>query len=88
MLVPAAMEELHEADAALDQPAGQQAIGGEGAGVLTSAPYMSSVACVSLVDVHQFRHGGLHAKGQLERVDPRLDLGIADLRRAAADSAR
>src|SRR6202007_2400253 len=32
MLVPAAMEELHEADAAFDQPPGQKAVAGEAAG--------------------------------------------------------
>ena len=32
VLVPAAVEELHEADVALEQPAGQQAVGGVAAG--------------------------------------------------------
>ena len=33
VLVPAAVEELDEPHAALDQPAGEQAVGGEGAGL-------------------------------------------------------
>ena len=44
MLVPAAVEELDEAHAALGQPAGEQAVGGEGAG-------LAGVGAVQLEDV-------------------------------------
>ena len=34
VLVPAHVEELHEANVALGQPTGEQAVGGEGAGLV------------------------------------------------------
>ena len=47
VLVPLADEDLGEADAALGKTPRQQAVGGEGAWLLTSGPYMSSVALLS-----------------------------------------
>ena len=41
MLVPAAVEDLHEPDVALGQPAGQQAQRANVPGLCTSGPYMS-----------------------------------------------
>ena len=79
VLVPAAMEELDEPHAALGQPAGQQAVGGEG-------PGLADVGAVQVEDrvrlvrqVGQLGDRGLHPVGQLVLGDPRGDLGIADL---------
>ena len=47
VVVPVGVVELDEADAALDQPAGQQAVGREATACPASAPYRSSVSCVS-----------------------------------------
>ena len=47
-------------------------------GLAGSTPYMSSVACDSLLQIHQLRRRGLQAKGHLVRGDARGDFGIAD----------
>ena len=83
VLVPAAMQNLHDAHAALDQPAGQQAaVRRRCRARCTSGPYMSSVACDLLGEVGEFRHAGLHAEGHLVLRDARLRFGIAEALRS------
>ena len=77
VLVPGFVEELHEAHAALDQPAGQQAVVGERRLARLGAVHLEHVLRL-LRDVHQLRRAGLHAERHLERVDARGDFGIAD----------
>ena len=57
MLVPAAVEDLHEADAALDQPAGQQRSCGERARLV-------DVGAVQVEDVLAARSRGRSARGR------------------------
>ena len=81
VLVPAAVEELDEAHAALGQPARQQAVGGEGArAVATSGPYRSKTDSGSLGEVGQLGHRGLHPVGHLVLGDARDDLRVAERR--------
>src|SRR5262249_40231272 len=79
VLVPAAMEELHEADAALDHAAGEKAVAGEAAVVVTAvdAVHLSNVPRLAR-QVGQLRHRRLHAEGHLILGDTRVDLRIAD----------
>ena len=86
MLVPGLVEELHEADAALDQPAGQQAVVGE-RGLPGSAPYRSRICFGSRAMSISSGALDLHPERHLERVDPRGDLGVAGLVAAASCSA-
>ena len=76
--VPAPVEELDVAHAALDQPAGQQAVVGE-----RRRPRLRSVLVQDrfglLADVHHVGNGHLHAEGQLVLADPRQRLGVAEL---------
>ena len=85
MLVPAAMEDLHEAHAALGQPAGQQAAGREGAGLVHVRAVHVEDRFRLLRDVDQVRHAGLHAEGHLVLGDAGLRFGIAELVEAASD---
>ena len=77
--VPAAVIELHEPHAALDQAARQQAVVGE--------RHLARLRAVQRVDrrrlardVGQLRHAALHPVGHLVRRDARVDLRIAGLR--------
>ena len=79
VLVPAAMEELDEAHAALGQPAGQQAVGGEGAGLARVGAVQGEGVRGLAREVGQLGHRGLHPVGQLVLGDPRGDLGVAEL---------
>ena len=79
--LPGAVPDLDEAHAALDQPAGDQDL-----------PRLHAVA-VQLADVLRFARDvegvgrlDLHAVGQLERLDPRLELRV--VLRAAAGAVR
>ena len=74
-----AVEDLHEPDAALDQPPGRQAHLAERAGhVLIQA--VEPMACRRLVVKPQhLGHGHLHAEGQLVRLDPRSQGGIVGI---------
>ena len=57
VLVPAAVQDLHDAHAALDQPPGQQrAVRRTCRASVTSGPYRSSMCCGLLREVGQFRH--------------------------------
>src|SRR5262249_17979933 len=73
VLVPAAMEELHEADAALDHAAGEKAVAGEAAVVVTAvdAVHLSNVPRLAR-QVGQLRHRRLHAEGHLILGDTRV----------------
>ena len=53
----AAGEDLDEADAALDQPPGDQAVGGEPPGDRVVQPVEPRVAAVSRAQVHRLGHG-------------------------------
>ena len=57
--------------ALLDQPPREQAIVGEAALRPAGRRRPSSVSCVSLVDVHDLGHRGLHAKGKFVLGDAR-----------------
>src|SRR4051794_20324422 len=65
VLVPAAMKELHEADVALDEAAGKEAVGG----VTARAMHVGAVAFQRrggfAADVGQLWNGRLHAEGHL-----------------------
>ena len=77
VVVPVAVIELDEAHAALGQPPGQQAVGGEGAVAALGAVQVEDL--LRLVgEVHQVRHAGLHAEGHLVLRDARGDLRIVD----------
>ena len=77
VLVPAPVVKLDEADAALDQPARQQAVVGERflarAGCRTFRGSLVARAAMSMSS----RHAGLHLVGHLVLRDPREDLGVA-----------
>ena len=90
VVIPAAVVELDEADIALGQPPGQQAVGGEGS-------RLADVVAIELVDVlrllrcvHQLRDARLHPERHLVLRDARLDLRIADavVQLAGSDAAR
>ena len=78
MLVPAHVEELDEAHAALDQPAGQQAVAGVGARLANVGAVQIQNVLGLVRDIGQLGHGRLHAKGQLVLGDARLNFGVAD----------
>ena len=66
----AAGVDLHEAHAALDQPAGDQALLGEVRALrVVEAVELLRSAAVSRVDVERLGGGHLHAVGQLEALD-------------------
>ena len=79
VLVPAAMEELHEADAALEQAAGEQAVGGVAAGLAHLGAVGLERGGRFVADVGQLRHRRLHAEGHFVGVDARERFGIAEL---------
>ena len=74
----ASWKSCDEADAALDQPAGQQAVVGERRLARLGAVQLEDVLAARCADVHQLRGAGLHAEGHLEGVDARGDLRVAD----------
>ena len=78
VMVPARVVKLHEADAALDQPAGQEAVGRE-----AGLAWLDAVECERLPgfsrNVNQAWSTGLHAVGQLVLADARADFRIARL---------
>ena len=101
VMVPRGVIQVDEAHAALDQPAGQQAVGGE-AVVLTPAAaaagprlairpvdaVRSSVSFVSPLRSISSGAGRLHAEGQFVRRDAAVDFRIAEVVRAARGSGR
>ncbi len=77
MLVPPAMEQLHEAHTALAQPSRHQAVPRE-------RPRLASFFAVEIErtgglvrEIGQLGHRGLHAKRHLVLRDSRRDFGIA-----------
>ena len=77
MLVPAGVHQLHEPDAPLEQPAGDQA-------VVRERALSQGVGAVALErglrfarEIDQVGHARLHAEGHLVLGDARVDLGIA-----------
>jgi hypothetical protein len=74
--VPAPVEQLHEADAALDQPPRQQAVVGERflAG-LGAVEFLDVVRLAG--DVHDFGDFRLHAKGHFVLGNTCQDVGVA-----------
>ncbi len=89
VLVPALVVELDEAHAALGQPAGQQAVGGEGAGLAgyrrRRARTWSPARPTRFGDVG---HAGLHAERHFVLGDARFDLGVELLLELVAVRAR
>src|SRR5262249_6930000 len=90
VVVPRGVVQADEADAALDQPPGQQAGEGELAGLPAAAAAGGPDLRLGAVDavlvegaarlaghVDQFRGGGLHAEGQFVGGDAAVDLGVA-----------
>ncbi len=74
MLVPAVVadvgaEQFDEADAALDQPPGDEALPPVQLGRAVIDAVETPRRLRLLRDVHQLRHGGLHAEGQFVVAD-------------------
>ena len=86
MLVPRFVEQFHEAHAAFDQPARQDAVVGERWTSRLGPVHVEHVLWL-LGNVHQLRRARLHAVGHLEGTDAGLDLGIADFLQAHAVQA-
>ncbi len=80
VLVPAAMEDLREAHAALGQAPGQKTARRERAGPCHLGAVQIAHVLRLVVEVEQFRHARLHAEGHLVLLDARLRIGVADLR--------
>ena len=76
MVIPAAVIELHKADTALDESAGQEAVVGEGRLSGLGAVLLQHLAGL-LLQIHELRHAALHAVGHFERLNPGVDLGVA-----------
>ena len=76
-MVPVAVIELNEPHAALGQPPGQQAVGGERAVAPLRAVQLEHVRRL-VRDVHQLRHARLHAKRHFVLADARGDFRIVD----------
>ena len=81
----AAVEDLHEPHAALDQPTGRQAQRAE----RTRRVAIEAVECLRrrpfFSELERFGHRGLHAEGQLIGLDPRPQrrvVGIVDARQS------
>ena len=80
-----AVEDLHEPHAALDQPPGGEALLAEGlrGGLVEAVQLLRRRRFGGEVD--DVGHGGLHAEGQLVRLDPRRErrvVGVLDRRPA------
>ena len=78
MLVPLPDEDLGEANAALSEPSREQAVGGEGSGLLDLGAIHLEGGLALAGDVCELRNRGLHAVGHLVLRDPGLDLRVAD----------
>src|SRR5207253_1569994 len=77
VLVPAAVEDLDNADAALDEPARLDGAVGERAGLAHVAAVPIEGALRFAAQIDELRDAGLHAEGHLVLGDARLRLGIA-----------
>ena len=69
MLVPAALVDLDETDAALGQAAGLEAVGGVGAGLAGVGTVEVEGGLGFLREVHQIGNRGLHPERHFERLD-------------------
>ncbi len=79
VVVPATVEELDEADAALGHAAGEEAVAGEGAGFFDFGAVEFFVDGFVLAgEVGELGDGGLHAEGHFLLGDGGLDFGVAD----------
>ena len=78
VLVPAAVEELDETHAALGEAAGEQAVGGVGAGLAGLRAVEIEGGGGFAGEVGEFGHGGLHAEGHLVGMDAGDGFRIAD----------
>ena len=87
VLIPAGVHQLHEAHAALDQAARQQAVAGERAVAMHVRAVHLQNGLRLFRDVEQVRHAGLHFVRHLVLRDARLDLRVAVVRQAASCSA-
>ena len=77
VLVPAAVEELDEADAALEQPAGHEAVGGVAAGFVDFGAVAVDDVLRFAAEVRQFGHRGLHAECHFVGGDAGERFGVA-----------
>ena len=75
VLVPGLVVELHEPDAALDEPAGEDAVVGEGGLAGIGAIHFEDLLRLAR-QVHQLGCARLHAKRHLERADAGRDLRV------------
>src|SRR5688572_19016691 len=78
VLIPAAMIELNETNAALDQPAREQTIGGKRSGFARIFAVKRECAGRLTPNIHQLRDARLHPVSHFVLGDARLDLRIAD----------
>ena len=79
MRVPAAHVELDEAHAAFGQAPREQAVRGEGAGLLHLGPVHLERGRVLVGEIDEFRHRHLHAIRHLVLREPRTHFGIEAL---------
>src|SRR5437773_7994820 len=77
-MVPVVMVNLHEADATLDKPTGEQTGKSEGARLFGLVAVELVGAGGLVLHVGQLRDAGLHAVSHLELLDARVCLGVAD----------
>ena len=69
VLIPPAVKELHEADVAFEQAAGEEAVGGVGARARDFRAVGIQCRLGFAGDVSQLGHRGLHAEGHLVSLD-------------------
>ncbi len=87
MVVPVAMVELDEADAALGEPAREQAVGGEGARLFRIRPVQIERVLRALSKDRSAPAPSLHAKRHLILRDARGDFRIAEFCELPAGSS-
>ena len=79
VMIPTAMEDAHKANAPLDEPPRSQTIAREAARLPDSSDAVHLMRLAGLaIQVDQLRGGGLHAKSQFIRGDPRGDVRVAN----------
>jgi hypothetical protein len=74
--IPAAHIELNETHAAFRQPPGEQAVGGECAGLADFRSVEIERVFILVREIGQLRHGHLHAVGHLVLGDARSHFGV------------
>ena len=78
VMVPAAVENLHDADAALDEPAGEDQAVGEGSRLVDVIAIHGERLRRFAAEVDQIGHARLHPEGHLVLRDAGLRLGIVE----------